>query len=102
MVYNLSRYRDTRKVSDSIFYGEWVSIARKNQGMTQEELGDRIGYSQSIVSRMETGKMDIGSDDAACISVALNNSGLLKRFCQQCPVCKALRDMDQLKPRPAA
>ena len=102
VVYDLERYRHTRNANESIIYGEWVSIARKNQGMTQGELGDRIGYSQSIVSRMETGKLDIWPEDAASIAVALNNSVLLKRYCQQCPVCKAMKDMDQLKPRPAA
>ena len=102
VVYNLDKYRQTRNANESIIYGEWVSIARKNQGMTQGELGDRIGYSQSIVSRMETGKLDIWPEDAASIAVALNNSVLLKRYCQQCPVCKTMKDMDQLKPRPAA
>ncbi|MFA5383959.1 MAG: helix-turn-helix transcriptional regulator [Eubacteriales bacterium] len=102
MVYDLGKYRSTRKVVDSIIYGEWVSIARKDQGMTQEELGDRIGYSQSIVSRMESGKLDICPGDSANIAVALNNVGLLRRYCQQCAVCKAMRDMEQLKPRPAA
>ena len=102
MVFNLSIYRKTRKANESILYGEWVSIARKNQGLTQKGLGDKIGYSQSIVSRMESGKLEFSPDDAANTGVALNNNGLLKRYCQGCPVYRALRIIGQLNPKPAA
>lgn len=102
MVFKLSIFRKTRKADEAILYGEWVSIARKNQGLTQEELGDKIGYSQSIVSRMESGKLEFSPDDAANTGVALNNNGLLRKYCQGCPVYKALRIIEHLKPKPAA
>ncbi|MGB9903492.1 MAG: helix-turn-helix domain-containing protein [Desulfotomaculales bacterium] len=101
MVIDLDRYRKTRRLSESISFGEWVAIARKNQGLTQEQLGDRIGYSQPVVSRMETGALDIWPDDAAAIAEALNNPDLLEKYCSRCPVCRAMEKLAR-QPKPAA
>ncbi len=101
MVIDLDRYRKTRRLAESLPFGEWVSIDRKNQGLTQEQLGDRIGYSQSAVSRMETGALEVWPNDAASIAVALNSPGLLEKYCGQCPVCRALEKLARL-PKPAA
>jgi ribosome-binding protein aMBF1 (putative translation factor) len=44
MVIDFNTYRKEKSLA--IPYGEWVAIARKNQGMTQERLAEKIGCSQ--------------------------------------------------------
>lgn len=102
MVVILDRFRGTRKLSKSvdISMGEWVMIARKNQGMTQEALGKAIGHSQSVISRWESGEVSIAPADIVEIAKALNNPGLLKKHCAQCPVAAAMQQLHQ--PKPAA
>lgn len=46
MVISLDRYRRTRSVGLAIPFGERVANARKDQGLTQDQLGERIGYTQ--------------------------------------------------------
>jgi transcriptional regulator with XRE-family HTH domain len=91
VVISLDKYRKTRKIQASIEIpiGERVAIARKNQGMTQEALGTRIGYSQSTISRMECGEIEIHPQDIAAIAQALGTPELLESFCSSCPVCRA-------------
>jgi len=101
MIIDLDKYRRTRRLAESIPFGEWLMIARKNQGLTQEQLGNRVGCSQPIISRWEIGQLEVGPDDAASIAIALNNPGLLEKYCAQCPVCKALEKLT-LQPKPAA
>jgi len=102
MVVNLNKYRKTRKVQKSveIGIGEWISITRKNQGLTQDRLGQSVGCSQSVISRWETGEVPIGADDLAAVALALNSPDLLKKYCMQCPVAQAMRDIT--RPKPAA
>ena len=103
MVISLDKYRKTRKLQTSIEIpiGERVAIARKNQGMTQEALGARIGYSQSTISRMECGEIEIHPQDIAEIAKALGNPELLESFCSTCPVCHAAAKLNA-RPKPAA
>ena len=101
MVIALNKFRQHQVSKSSISVGEWVSIARKNQGLTQEVLGEAIGCSQALISRMETGQAAICPDDIAAIAGALGDSGLLERFCAQCPVCRAAAKIGKW-PRPAA
>lgn len=103
MVISLDRYRKTRNVRASIeiTLGERVAIARKNQGLTQEELGWKVGYSQSVISRMETGVVEISPQDIVAIARALGNPSLLEHFCSACPVCRAAVEMSSW-PKPAA
>ncbi|MGB9804087.1 helix-turn-helix domain-containing protein [Desulfofundulus sp.] len=103
MVISLEKYRKTRQLRASveITIGERVAIARKDQGLTQEELGWRVGYSQSVISRMETGAAEITPGDMAAIAKALGNPALLETYCSTCPVCRAAVEMSSW-PKPAA
>lgn len=88
MVVDLNTYRKTRKVALSIPFGERVATARKNQGVSQERFGEEIGYSQSIISRLETGALEWDPEVAASAAQALNKPSLLEFYCDECPVCK--------------
>lgn len=98
----LDKYRKTCKFSKSIdiSLGEWVMIARQDQGLTQEGLGRAVGCSQALISQWETGKIAITPSDIANIARALNNPGLLQKYCAQCPVAVAMQQMS--RPKPAA
>ena len=78
MVVDLARYRKARRLLESISFGEWIAIARKNQGLTQAQLGERVGYSQPVISRMETGVLDIWPELAF---------GQLQQRFEKCLVC---------------
>ena len=95
MVIDISKDRKTRRVALSIPFGERVAVARKNQGWTQDKLAAFIGYSQSIISRMESGVLEFKPADAAAAARAIGNSQLLEHFCSDCPVATAYR---QLRP----
>ena len=45
-----------KKEVDEYFIGEAIKETRKKQGLTQEELGERMGVKKSQVSRLESGK----------------------------------------------
>lgn len=45
-----------KKEVDDFFIGEAIKQARKKQGMTQDELGERMGVKKSFVSKIESGK----------------------------------------------
>ena len=44
-----------KKEVDEYFIGEAIKEARKKQGLTQEELGERMGVKKSFVSKLENG-----------------------------------------------
>lgn len=44
---------------DAYFIGEMIKKARKQQNLTQEELGERIGVQRAQISRLEKGKSTI-------------------------------------------
>ena len=44
-----------KKEVDDYFIGEAIKKARKKQGLTQSELGERMGVKKSFVSKMEHG-----------------------------------------------
>ena len=44
-----------KKEVDDYFIGEAIKKARKKQGLTQSELGERMGVKKSFVSKMENG-----------------------------------------------
>jgi transcriptional regulator with XRE-family HTH domain len=96
----LEKYRQTRDVRMSLPMGEQIALTRQDQGMSQERLGEAIGYSQSIISRMETGTLGVDPNDVAAIAMALNSPALLNRYCDyECAVCEAKK---KIQPRPAA
>ena len=45
-----------KKEVDDYYIGEAIKQARKKQGMTQDELGERMGVKKSFVSKIESGK----------------------------------------------
>lgn len=45
-----------KKEVDEYFIGEAIKETREKQGLTQEELGNRMGVRKSQVSRLESGK----------------------------------------------
>lgn len=45
-----------KKEVDEYFIGEAIREARKKQGLTQEELGERMGVKKAQISRIERGK----------------------------------------------
>ena len=44
-----------KKDVDDYFIGEAIKATRKKQGLTQEELGERMGVKKSFVSKIENG-----------------------------------------------
>lgn len=85
-----------------ISFGERVANARRNQGISQERLGEMMGYSQSIVSRQETGRLTFSPGDAARVARALNNPRLLEHYCLECPAARTYKKMMLTRPKPAA
>lgn len=47
---------EVRKAIDDYRIGEAIKAERKKQGLTQEQLGERIGVQKSQISRIENGK----------------------------------------------
>ena len=56
--------------------GKFLCIARKQQGLTQEQLGERLGVTNKTVSRWETGKympdIDKLQELSAILGVSIN------------------------------
>lgn len=46
---------ELRKVLDDYRIGEAIKAARKRQGLTQEQLGERMGVQKAQVSKLEKG-----------------------------------------------
>ena len=90
MVINLDKYRRTRSVSMSIQFGEWLRIFRENRGMTQEQLAGMVGYNRTVISRWETGVMEVRPHEAAALATSLGSLDLAEHYCVRCPVCAAM------------
>ncbi|MHB8122642.1 MAG: helix-turn-helix domain-containing protein [Desulfuromonadaceae bacterium] len=99
MVVSLDKYRKTRNLELSVTFGERSSIARKNQGMTQEEVAMGMCCDRSVVSKWECGKLPIHPEDVVKLAKTLRAPDLMKHYCSECPVCKAAV---QMQPKPAA
>ncbi len=52
--------------------GSLITKLRENRGMTQSDLAKKIGTTQSVVARMETGEQNLSTKTLARISKALN------------------------------
>lgn len=59
------------KPSDN-FIGSRIRMARSEAGLTQVELGARIGRSQGIINKMETGEIGATLENLYNLSDALN------------------------------
>lgn len=51
--------------------GSLIRESRKSQGLTQEELGERLGLSKSTINRFESGRNNLTLDTLEKIMVAL-------------------------------
>ena len=47
---------EVKEAAREYFIGEAIKETRKKQGLTQEELGERMGVKKSYVSKMESGR----------------------------------------------
>lgn len=56
--------------------GNFIAVMRKEQGFTQEELGERLGVTNKTISRWETGKympdIDKLQELSTCLGVSVN------------------------------
>ncbi|MCX6743116.1 MAG: helix-turn-helix transcriptional regulator [Candidatus Parcubacteria bacterium] len=53
---------------DITFIGEKIKKLREIKGLTQKELGAKLGYSESLISYIEKGQRSIRLDDLRKIS----------------------------------
>lgn len=60
----------------TIGIGARIRAIRKSAGMTQEELGNRTGYSRTAVVKLEGGEIDLPTSKLLAVSKALNVSPL--------------------------
>ena len=71
---------------DQIKIGKFVASCRKDQGMTQEVLDEKLGISDRAVSKWETGK---SLPDAGIISCMLHPmKGIVRSRCRICQARK--------------
>ncbi|PID51044.1 MAG: UDP-N-acetylglucosamine 1-carboxyvinyltransferase [Propionibacteriales bacterium] len=54
--------------------GALIRNARKQQGLTQQDLADRLNTSQSAITRIESGKQNLSLDMINRIATALNSA----------------------------
>lgn len=52
---------------ESNILGRHIKEARKNAGMSQQELGKRIGLGKSSISKIESGKTNISFEEASIL-----------------------------------
>lgn len=52
--------------------GQNIRHFRKLMGLTQEDLGDRMGYTRSSIAKIETGKIDIPNSKLLQFASVLN------------------------------
>lgn len=57
--------------SDSNLLGSTILAVRKSKGITQEELGRRVGLGKSSISKIEKGLTHISAEDAAILLEAM-------------------------------
>jgi transcriptional regulator with XRE-family HTH domain len=55
-------------MSEGKEFGKWLRQRRKDRGLTQEEFGDRIGYSWEMVRKIEEGKRNPSKQVAELIA----------------------------------
>ncbi len=99
MVVDLNKYRQTRRLALSVPFAEWLRTFRENAKISQKELAQRTGYSQSVISRWETGAIEVYPHEAAHMAAALSERRLAEYYCHQCPMSAC---MEKIQPKPAA
>ena len=68
------------QVSALALFSEELRRARSAAGLTQDQLGERVGYSPSLVAHVETGSRAPSLDFARRGDEALSTGGLLARL----------------------
>ena len=58
---------ETRKI-----YGSWIKLLREGKGWSQQELSDKIGISQSTITKIENGRWNFGIDTITVLAVHLD------------------------------
>lgn len=68
--------------------GKKIKSSRKKKGLTQGELGKRVGLSQNALSLLENDELKKGVDTRTLIRIAkaLEDFSVLAHFCESCPV----------------
>lgn len=68
--------------------GNMIKDGRKRAGMTQGELGERIGVSAPTICELEAGdrKSNPNPEDVIKISDALMDTAMLHQYCISCPL----------------
>lgn len=94
MILDLERYRSRRKYTLSL--RERIAQARRNQGLTQEQVAKKVGCDRSVISKWENGILLPHPEDLVALATTLHAPDLLEYYCSECAVCKALL------PKPAA
>jgi transcriptional regulator with XRE-family HTH domain len=51
--------------------GQHIAQLRKEQGMTQQDLADRVEMQRAHIARIEAGRYSVGLDTLAAIAQAL-------------------------------
>jgi ribosome-binding protein aMBF1 (putative translation factor) len=90
LVVSLDKYRKTRNLALSVPFGEWLKTFREDMGMTQRQLYLKTGYSQSVISRWETGVIEVYPHEAAHVALALGERRLAEYYCCQCPMASCM------------
>ena len=55
-------------------FGARIEAARKKKGLTQEELAERVGVSQSMINHIEKGKKKPSLDTAVALADEFNTT----------------------------
>jgi transcriptional regulator with XRE-family HTH domain len=68
MLGNINFYR---KKGLSILIGRQIKEARKKKGISQKELAKTLNYSQTTISKLEAGKIDLTVGNLYALATAL-------------------------------
>lgn len=72
----------TKFETDKNLLGSTILAVRKSKGITQEELGRKVGLGKSSISKIESGQTHISAEDASILleamgeTLVLNASGI--------------------------
>jgi transcriptional regulator with XRE-family HTH domain len=58
------------------FVGRRVAELRKGRGLTQAELGERLGWSSQVISFVEAGKRQLDLEELLLVARALDLAGI--------------------------
>lgn len=67
-----------------------IAVARQAAGYSQGRLAQRIGCSQSLIARIETGERNASPEVAARIARATRSPQVAAAICAACPVGRSV------------